>query len=53
VTVLVFNDQNAANLALSSGRAELDMADSPVAAYAVKQSNGQFKIVGQTYGTAP
>jgi polar amino acid transport system substrate-binding protein len=29
------------------------MADSPVAAYAVKQSNGMFKLVGQTYGTAP
>jgi polar amino acid transport system substrate-binding protein len=53
VTVLVFNDQNGANLALSSGRAQLVMADSPVAAYAVKQANGQFKIVGQTYGTSP
>ena len=53
VTVLVFNDQNGANLALSSGRAELGMADSPVAAYAVKQSAGQFKVVGKTYGTAP
>ena len=29
------------------------MADSPVNAYAAKQSNGEFKIVGQTYGTAP
>jgi polar amino acid transport system substrate-binding protein len=29
------------------------MADSPVAAYQVKQSNGAFKLVGQTYGTAP
>jgi polar amino acid transport system substrate-binding protein len=53
VSVLVFNDQNGANLALSSGRAELGMSDSPVAAYQVKQSNGQFKLVGQTYGTAP
>ena len=53
VTVLVFNDQNGANLAISSGRAEIGMADSPVAAYQVKQSNGVFKLVGQTYGTAP
>ena len=29
------------------------MADSPVAAYQVKQSNGQFKLVGKSYGTAP
>ena len=53
VTVLVFPDQNGANLALSSGRADLVMADSPVAAYGVKQSSGKFAIVGQTYGTAP
>jgi len=53
VTVLVFPDQNGANLALSSGRAELGMADSPVAAYAVKQSNGAFKLIGPTYGSAP
>jgi len=53
VTVLTFPDQNGANLALSSGRAEVVMADSPVAAYAVKQSGGQFKLSGTTYGTAP
>src|SRR5919199_4088002 len=53
VTVLVFPDQNGANLAISSGRAEVGMADSPVADYQVKKSNGQFKLVGKTYGTAP
>lgn len=53
LNVLVFPDQNGANLALSSGRAQVVMADSPVAAYAVKQSGGQFKLVGPTYGTAP
>src|SRR5919199_673934 len=53
VNVLVFPDQNGANLALSSGRAEVGMADSPVADYQVKRSNGQFKIVGRPYGTAP
>jgi polar amino acid transport system substrate-binding protein len=53
VTVLVFPDQNAANLALSSGRAQVGMADSPVAAYLVKKSNGQFKLSGKPYGTAP
>jgi polar amino acid transport system substrate-binding protein len=53
VKVLTFPDQNGANLALSSGRAEVGMADSPVAAYQVKQSNGQFKLSGQPYGTAP
>jgi polar amino acid transport system substrate-binding protein len=53
VNVLVFPTQTAANLALSSGRAQVSMADSPVAAYQVKQSHGAFKLVGQTYGTAP
>jgi polar amino acid transport system substrate-binding protein len=52
VEVSVFPDQNGANLAISSGRAELGMADSPVAAYIVEQSNGQFKL-GQAYGVAP
>jgi polar amino acid transport system substrate-binding protein len=53
VTVLVFPDQNAANLALSSGRGQVGMADSPVAAYIVKKSSGQFKLSGKSYGTAP
>ena len=53
VTVNVYPDQNGANLALSSGRAQVGMADSPVAAYIVKQSNGRFKVVGKAYGTAP
>jgi polar amino acid transport system substrate-binding protein len=53
VNVSQFPDQNGANLALSSGRAQVGMADSPVAAYIVKQSGGQFKLTGQPYGTAP
>jgi polar amino acid transport system substrate-binding protein len=53
VTVLVFPDQNAANLAISSGRGQVGMGDSPVAAYIVKKSSGQFKLSGKPYGTAP
>jgi polar amino acid transport system substrate-binding protein len=53
VKVLSFPDQNGANLALSSGRAEVGMADSPIADYQVKQSNGQFKLVGKEYEAAP
>jgi polar amino acid transport system substrate-binding protein len=52
VEVQVFPDQNAANLALSSGRADVVMADSPPAAYAVEQSDGKFKLTGKQYGTA-
>ena len=50
---LSFDDQNGANLALDSGRADGVLADSPVADYAAKQSNGKFVISGQPYGTAP
>jgi polar amino acid transport system substrate-binding protein len=53
VKVLSFPDQNGANLALSSGRAQLGFADSPPAEYAVKKSNGQFKLVGPTLAAAP
>jgi polar amino acid transport system substrate-binding protein len=53
VTLLVFPDQNGANLALSSGRADVGMADSPVAAYQVQQSDGAFKLGPKAYGTAP
>jgi polar amino acid transport system substrate-binding protein len=50
VNVLVYPTQSAANLALSSGRAQIAMADSPVADYQIKQSNGTFKLVGRSYG---
>jgi polar amino acid transport system substrate-binding protein len=53
VKVLSFSDQNAANLALSSGRAQLGFLDSPIAEYQVKQSGGQFKLVGASYANAP
>jgi len=52
VTVQVYPDQNGANLALSSGRADVVMADSPPASYAVEQSNGKLKLTGKQYGTA-
>jgi len=53
VKVDAFSDQNSANLALSSGRDQVGMADSPIAAYQVKQSSGKFKLSGAAYGTAP
>ena len=53
VKVAVYTDQSQANLAISSGRQEVGMADSPVAAYIVKQSKGQFQSTGKAYNTAP
>jgi polar amino acid transport system substrate-binding protein len=52
VKVLAFPDQNGANLALSSSRAEVGMADSPVASYQVLHT-GQFKLLGKDYGPFP
>jgi polar amino acid transport system substrate-binding protein len=51
--VLTFPDQNGANLALTSGRADVATADSPVAAWIVKKSGGRLKLSGRPYGTAP
>jgi polar amino acid transport system substrate-binding protein len=53
VTTEVFPDQNQANLALSSGRADAAMADSPVAAYIAEQSDGQFKVTGGPFPPEP
>jgi polar amino acid transport system substrate-binding protein len=53
VTVLSFGDQNGANLAVSSGRADVGFADSQVAGYIVKQSNGQFTQTGTAFAVAP
>ena len=46
VTVLSFDGQNDANLAVSSGRADLGFADGGLASYIVKQSHGEFAITG-------
>lgn len=53
VTVDSFQNQNEANLAVSSGRAQVGFLDSQVAAYVVQQSNGQFKLTGTPFSTAP
>jgi polar amino acid transport system substrate-binding protein len=55
MTVSVFADQNAANLAITSGRADVGMADSPVASYIVEQSGGKLERIDAKYdfGTAP
>ncbi|MEA2377064.1 MAG: polar amino acid transport system substrate-binding protein [Thermoleophilaceae bacterium] len=53
ITVRLFPDTNAAFLALSSGRADVSMADTPVVDYQVKKSNGQLKSTGEPYNTIP
>ncbi len=53
VQVLTFNTQSEANLAVSSGRADVGFADSPVAAYIVATSNGVFQNSGAPFNLAP
>jgi polar amino acid transport system substrate-binding protein len=48
VKLLFTRDAAAAESALASGRVEIAMADSPVAARAVKRSNGRFRLAGGT-----
>lgn len=53
VEVVSFDTQTDANLAVSSGRADVGFADSPVAAYIAASSNGQLKVSGTPFDTAP
>ncbi len=53
VQPLGFPDSAGPNLALSSGRADAVLADSPVAQYIAKKSNGRLEVVGASYENAP
>jgi polar amino acid transport system substrate-binding protein len=53
VTVLSFGNQSEANLAVSSGRADVGFADSQVAGYIVASSNGVFENSGSAFEVAP
>jgi polar amino acid transport system substrate-binding protein len=53
IHVLVYDKQDAATAAVASGKADAMLADSPVVAYAVKQSAGKLASVGDIYDAAP
>lgn len=53
VTVHAYSTQDEANLAVSSGRADAGFADSQVAAWIVKESNGVFKLSGPSFFVVP
>jgi polar amino acid transport system substrate-binding protein len=53
VALKVFPDQNAVNLALSSGQIDAALADSGVAGYMAEKSGKKFEVVGSPYATAP
>jgi polar amino acid transport system substrate-binding protein len=53
VTPVILPDQNGVNLAVTSGRADAAMADSPVASYIAEKSNGQLKVTGGPFPPEP
>jgi polar amino acid transport system substrate-binding protein len=53
ITAEPYQAQSDATAAVVSGKDEAMLADSPVCAYAVKQTNGQLALVGKIYDSAP
>jgi polar amino acid transport system substrate-binding protein len=53
IEVLRYKDQGQATSAVVSGKADAMLADSPVVAYAVKQSGGKLATLGEIYEAAP
>jgi len=53
IKVLSFKGQDQATSAVVTGKADAMLADSPVVAYAVKQSNGKLATLGDIYEAAP
>jgi polar amino acid transport system substrate-binding protein len=53
ITVDSYQDQGQATAAVVSGKDDAMLADSPVVAYAVKQTNGQLELLGDIYDSAP
>ena len=53
IKVLKFDKQDQATAAVVNGRADAMLADSPVVAYAVKQSAGKLETLGDIYEAAP
>jgi polar amino acid transport system substrate-binding protein len=53
INILRYKDQGQATSAVVTGKADAMLADSPVVAYAVKQSAGKLATLGEIYEAAP
>lgn len=53
INIHQYQGQDQATAAVVSGKEDASSADSPVAAYAVKQTNGQVQLLGNIYEAAP
>jgi len=53
ISIDQYDGQDEATAAVVSGKDDAGLADSPVMAYAVKQTNGQLELLGDIYDSAP
>ena len=53
IQIMPFDGQDAAANAVVLGQADAMSADSPVTAYAIKQSNGRLEAAGEIFDSAP
>lgn len=53
ITIDQYQGQDQATAAVVSGKDDAMLADSPVLAYAVEQTNGQLELLGDIYDSAP
>ena len=53
ITIDQYDAQSDATAAIVSGKDDAGLADSPVMAYAVKQTGGQLQLLGSVYDSAP
>ncbi|WP_328467218.1 ABC transporter substrate-binding protein [Actinoplanes sp. NBC_00393] len=53
ITIDQYQAQSDATNAVVTGKDEAMLADSPIVAYAVKQTNGQLALLGDIYDSAP
>jgi polar amino acid transport system substrate-binding protein len=53
ITIDQYDAQSDATAAVVSGKDDAGLADSPVMAYAVQQTNGQLELLGDVYDSAP
>jgi polar amino acid transport system substrate-binding protein len=53
ITIDRYQRQDQATASVVSGKDDAMLADSPVVAYAVKQTNGQLELLGDIYDSAP
>ena len=53
IDLQIYSGQDQATAAVATGKADAMLADSPVVAYAIKQSGGKIEAAGAVYDAAP